>query len=350
MSSSAEGRTAAVVGVAGTALLERERSLFRRAKPLGVILFARNCERPEQVAELVRACREAIGDPEAPVLVDQEGGRVVRLKPPHWQAHVALRRVGEIAGRNREGAAEAAWLHARLIAAELAPLGITVNCSPVLDLGLPGQTGAIGDRTFSNDPEIVAELGRATAEGYLAGGVLPVIKHLPGHGRATVDSHAALPCVEADRSILAETDWRPFQANADAPFGMTAHILFPALDGSACATQSPGIVDDVIRGEIGFEGALFSDDLSMQALGGSLGERAALARRAGCDLALHCNGDFEEMQAVLDAAGPLEGQSLARVERALARREMPAPFDAEAGRERLDRLLGSRGGTSEAVA
>jgi len=274
---------------------------------------------------------------------------VARLKPPHWPALPALRRIGEFAERDPDSAKEAAWLHARLIAADLEPLGITVNCSPVLDLGLAGQTEAIGDRAFSDDPEIVAALGHATIEGYLAGGVLPVIKHLPGHGRASADSHLSLPCVEAERPALAEADWLPFRANAEAPLGMTAHILFPELDPSACATQSAAVIQDVIRGEIGFDGALLSDDLSMEALGGSLGERAAIARRAGCDLALHCNGVFDEMTAVLDAAGPLDGEALIRVERALARRRAPEPFDVALGRRRLLDLLATVERPSQAL-
>ncbi|MGI9504792.1 MAG: glycoside hydrolase family 3 N-terminal domain-containing protein, partial [Geminicoccaceae bacterium] len=265
-----------------------------------------------------------------------------------WTERPALRRIGELAERDPEAAREAAWLHARLIAADLHTLGITVNCSPVLDLGLKGQTDAIGDRAFSDDPDIVAALGRATINGYLAGAVLPVIKHLPGHGRATVDSHADLPCVQAGRSDLANADWLPFKANAGAPAGMTAHILFPDLDPSACATQSARIIREIIRSEIGFDGLLLSDDLSMDALGGSLGERAALASQAGCDLALHCNGDLSEMTAVLDAAGPLRGDAQSRLNEALARRpQKPEAFDQAAGSDRLAQLLGQTGAARE---
>jgi beta-N-acetylhexosaminidase len=331
--------SAAVVGVAGTELTPEENDLFAWKRPAGFILFARNCKSPDQVARLVRDLRGCVDDPGVPILIDQEGGRVARLKPPHWQALPPLRRIGELAIRDMSLAIEAAWLHARLIAADLEPLGITINCSPVLDLGVRGQTEAIGDRTFSDDPGVVAELGRATIAGYLDGSVLPVIKHLPGHGRATVDSHADLPHVEADQKTLALADWLPFRLNADAPLGMTAHILFSALDKSCCATQSTVIIDEVIRGEIGFNGALFSDDLSMEALGGSLGERAGRAIEAGCDLALHCNGVMAEMTDVLQAAGPLQGASLARFEHALSARRPPQPFDVEAGRQKLDSLL-----------
>lgn len=333
------GQRAAVVGLAGSGLTDEERALFRENPPAGFILFGRNCRDPEQVRRLVRELRATIGEPEAPVLIDQEGGRVARLQPPHWPKRPPLRRIGELAERDSEAAREAAWLHARLTAADLQPLGITVNCSPVLDLGLEGQTDAIGDRAFSGDPDVVALLGRATVEGHLAGGVLPVIKHLPGHGRATVDSHAGLPCVEAGLTELDEADWRPFKANADAPIGMTAHILFRTLDASACATQSARIIREIIRGEIGFSGLLLSDDLSMEALGGSLGQRAAAARAAGCDLALHCNGRLDEMAAVLDASGPLEGEGLARFERALSARRQPEPFDAARAEQQLQSLL-----------
>ncbi|MEM8950354.1 MAG: beta-N-acetylhexosaminidase [Pseudomonadota bacterium] len=341
--------TAAVVGLAGTALSAKERELFEERQPLGFILFARNCESPAQLSALIEDLLSTVAPRQAPILIDQEGGRVRRLKPPHWREMPPLRHIGELAAQDLEAAIEAAWLHARLIAAELEPLGITINCSPVLDLGLPEQTHAIGYRAFSSDPGNVAKLGKATIEGYLSGGFLPVIKNLPGHGRATVDSHKDLPCVQADRSLLAAADWLPFKDNADAPLGMTAHILFPELDPTACATQSKTIIDEVIRGEIGFKGALFSDDLSMEALGGTLGERAARARKAGCDLALHCNGDFDEMQAVLAASGLLEGPSRSRVEHALAERWAPEPFDMAYGEARLRSLLDGREPLSRAI-
>ncbi|MEM9441767.1 MAG: beta-N-acetylhexosaminidase [Pseudomonadota bacterium] len=330
---------AAIVGISGTTLTPEEIELYASKRPSGFILFARNCESPDQVASLVRSLRLAVNDAHVPILIDQEGGRVTRLKPPYWQMLPPLRRIGECAKHAPELAKEAAWLHARLVASDLEPLGITINCSPVLDLGLKGQTEAIGDRAFSEDPSIVGELGQAMIEGFLDGGVIPVIKHLPGHGRATVDSHAHLPRVSAHRDILAAADWQPFRQNAEAPLGMTAHILFPALDLACCATQSSTIINDIIRGEIGFSGALLSDDLSMEALGGSLGERARRAIEAGCDLALHCNGAMAEMTAVLTASGPLEGGSLKRFNQALSMKRPPEPFDARAGRERLISLL-----------
>ena len=346
--STAEGppSSAAIVGVAGPSLTEDETALFQRERPKGFILFARNCETPDQVRALIQALRLAVEDPKAPILIDQEGGRVTRLKPPAWLPLCALRQIGKLGEDDLAKAKEAAWLHARLIAADLEPLGFTVNCAPVLDLGFPEQTEAIGDRAFSDDPALVAALGQAMIEGYLEGGILPVIKHMPGHGRALVDSHLALPKVEACLDELKRTDWLPFCICAGAPFGMTAHILFETLDGTVAATQSRKIITEVIRGEIGFEGALLSDDLSMEALGGSLGARAAKALEAGCDLALHCNGNFPEMSQVLSAAGPLEGEPLARVDQALSGRSDPLPFDARLGRERLDELLGDQANTA----
>jgi beta-N-acetylhexosaminidase len=342
--SAAEGGPvrAAIVGLAGERLLPAERSLFRRLPPAGFILFRRNCGAPEQLLALVAELRGASPLPDPPILIDQEGGRVARMRPPHWPARCAAGRVGALAAASDaagEPALEAAWLHARLIAADLAPLGITVNCAPVLDLAMPEQTRALGDRTYCARPEAVGALGRAAIEGYLAGGILPVVKHLPGHGRATVDSHLELPRVEAGAEVLAAADWLPFIACNDAPFGMTAHILYAGLDPERPATQSARVIDHVIRDRIGFNGALLSDDLSMEALGGGLGDRAALARAAGCDLALHCNGDLAEMTAVLEAAGPLEGIAAARLEAALARRTAARPFDAQAGERRLAALL-----------
>jgi beta-N-acetylhexosaminidase len=283
--------TAAIVGVAGCALGEDERRLIQGANPWGFILFARNCATPAQVRSLVDDLRAAVGRPDAPVLIDQEGGRVTRLCPPHWPARPPARRLGLLAERDRQAGMEAAWLHARLIAADLAPLGINVVCAPVLDLALPGRTRAIGDRALAADPQLVALLGQAMIDGFLEGGVLPVIKHLPGHGRARRDSHLGLPTVTAGVERMARADWVPFRACRAAPFAMTAHVFYPALDAGCPATMSPSIIETVIRGAIGFAGALLSDDLSMGALSGSLGARSAAARAAGCDLALHCKGE-----------------------------------------------------------
>jgi len=339
-----------VVAPAGATLGDAERALFARCKPLGFILFARNCTAPEQVRALIADLRATIGRDDAPVLIDQEGGRVMRLRPPHWPDRVPARAIGSLAEREPAAGREAAWLQGRLIAADLASLGITVDCAPVLDLGLESTTPAIGDRAFAADPDPVGELGAAMIAGLEAGGVLPVIKHLPGHGRAGVDSHVALPVVRDEPELLAGSDWRPFVRCANAAFAMTAHVLYPALDPDQPATHSARIVEDVIRGRIGFAGALLSDDLSMGALGGGLRERAAKARAAGCDLALHCTGDLAEMAAVLDAAGPLDGAGAARVARALARRRAPEPFDRAAGEARLEALLERRAVTAGPLA
>jgi beta-N-acetylhexosaminidase len=347
VSSSAADRQAApraaIVGVAAQSLSPAETELFRRARPAGFILFRRNCADPEQVQRLIGELRALPGCARAPVLIDQEGGRVARLCPPVWPGRCALRTIGELAAAEPDLGCRAAWLHARLIASDLAPLGIDVVCAPVLDLGLAGQTDAIGDRAFGSDPMLVGRLGAAAIEGFMDGGVLPVIKHLPGHGRAAVDSHLKLPVVDADRTTLRSSDWRPFMDNRAAPFAMTAHIVYPALDGTAPATQSRRIIADVIRGEIGFAGALLSDDLSMEALSGALGERAAAARGAGCDIALHCNGRLDEAAAVLEAAGRLEGAAAARVEGALAARRRALPFDPDDGARALEALLSVAG-------
>jgi beta-N-acetylhexosaminidase len=333
--------TAAIVGVAGCALDEDERRLIQRGNPWGFILFARNCASPAQVRSLVDDMRAAVGRPDAPVLIDQEGGRVARLCPPHWPARPPPRRLGLLAERDPQAGIEAAWLHARLIAADLTPLGINVVCAPVLDLALPGRTRAIGDRALAADPQLVAVLGQAMIEGFLEGGVLPVTKHLPGHGRARRDSHLCLPTVAAKVEKMAGADWIPFRACRTAPFAMTAHVLYPALDPACPATMSPSIIETVIRGAIGFAGALLSDDLSMRALSGSLWARSAAARAAGCDIALHCNGDLSEMSEVLDAAGPLEGASARRAQDALAWLRAPAAFDGAAGAARFAVLLAS---------
>jgi beta-N-acetylhexosaminidase len=339
----ASGRSAraAIVGVAGLVLGEDERAVLRQHAPWGFILFARNCANPDQVRTLVDDLRATVGRPDAPVLIDQEGGRVARLCPPHWPARLPARRIGQLAECDRDAGVEAAQLHARLIARDLLPLGINVVCAPVLDLALPGQTRAIGDRALAADPELVALLGQALIEGFLAGGVLPVIKHLPGHGRAREDSHLGLPIVEAAAEQMAGADWLPFRACRAAPFAMTAHVLYPALDAARPATLSSTIIETVIRDAIGFEGALLSDDLSMGALSGSLRERAAAARAAGCDIALHCNGKLGEMSEVLEAAGFLEGASAARVAAALAGAHAPQGFDGPGGEVRLAGLLGA---------
>jgi beta-N-acetylhexosaminidase len=313
-----------------------ERVFFRDADPLGFILFQRNCVEPGQVHSLVGTLRETVGRSDAPVLIDQEGGRVARLKPPHWPAYPAPAAIAALGGA---AAREAAWAGARLIADDLARLGITVDCVPVLDLPVAGADPVIGDRAWGRAPDGVAVLGRAVCEGMLAGGILPVIKHMPGHGRATVDSHHALPAVDAERATLETSDFAPFRALADMPWAMTAHIVYAALDGEQPATLSPRVIDEVIRRDIGFAGVLISDDLSMQALGGSLGERCAAALAAGCDLALHCNGNMDEMVAVANACRPLTAATRRRLDRAEAMRRIPAPLDRAALETRFRALM-----------
>lgn len=330
---------AAVLGCAGPALTEAERRLFAAADPLGFILFARNCESPAQLSPLVAALRDAVGRADAPVLIDQEGGRVARLGPPHWRKPPAAAGFGALAARGLGPARRAVWLNARLIAAELFPLGITVDCAPVLDLALPETHAVIGDRAFGSDPALVAALGRAFGEGLLAGGVLPVIKHIPGHGRARADSHLELPEVSAPRATLRATDWRPFEALADQPWAMTAHLRYSAIDARAPATTSAKLIAEVIRGEIGFDGVLVSDDLGMQALAGDLADRAEAALAAGCDLVLHCSGVLAEMETLMAAVPPLTDAAAARVEHGEVRRGQPEPFDGDEAMAELDALL-----------
>jgi beta-N-acetylhexosaminidase len=333
---------AVVFGCSGLRLTGAERRFFARTDPLGLIIFARNVEAPAQLRALTAEFRESVGRADAPVLVDQEGGRVQRLGPPCWRAAPAAARFGELASRNQAEAAEAARLNAGLLARELAAVGIDTVCAPVLDLRFPGAHDVIGDRAFAGDPAIVAALGRAAVEGFLAGGVTPIMKHIPGHGRSLVDSHMSLPVVEASRAELEASDFRPFKALADVPWAMTAHLLYRAIDGERPATMSAQVVREVIRGYIGFEGVLIGDDLSMQALSGSIADRAAATLAAGCDLALHCNGKMEEMEAVAEAARSIGEATARRLERAralAAAARRPSEEDAGAMATRLEALL-----------
>jgi len=330
---------AVIFGCAGAALGKAEARFFRETNPLGFILFTRNCKEPAQVRALVGGLRASVGRADAPVLIDQEGGRVTRLLPPHWRKAPSARSIGELAERSLEGAHRAAWLNARLIAAELLELGVTVDCAPVLDLALPETHDVIGDRAYGADPERVAILGRSVSEGLSAGGIAPVIKHIPGHGRARADSHLELPEVAAPWQLMRASDFVPFKALADQPWAMTAHVRFSAIDPVHAATVSRRVIAEVVRGELGFEGALLSDDLGMRALAGSFGERAAAALEAGCDVVLHCSGVAEEMAAVAAAAAPLSGLAAERVSRALARRREAEPLDAASAMAELDALL-----------
>ena len=326
---------AVILGCAGTTLSRDEIAFFRDSNPFGFILFQRNCGTPDQVRALVAEMRASVGRDSAPVLIDQEGGRVARLKPPHWRHPPAA----EVFSRLSEHGAEAAKLNAQMIAFELLALGINVNCAPVLDLPQTDADPIIGDRISGETPEKAATLGRAACEGYLAGGVVPVIKHIPGHGRATVDSHKALPIVAASHEDLSAFDFKPFKALADMPWAMTAHVVYQALDAHNPATSSAKVISDVIRGEIGFEGVLLSDDLSMQALRGSFTDRAETALKAGCDVVLHCNGVMDEMQAVVAGCAALNATALERIERAAKLTDTPKDFDFEGAQQRLDRLL-----------
>lgn len=330
---------AVIFGCAGPRLSDQESAFFRDTDPLGFILFQRNCESKDQLSALVDALRQTVGRADAPVLIDQEGGRVARMKPPEWPESPAAAQFGALSRIDPESGHDAAWLNGRLLADMVGRHGINVDCVPVLDLPQPGASQAIGDRAFDDDPRRAAELGRATCDGLLAGGVLPVIKHVPGHGRATVDSHDGLPEVDADFDTLARHDFVPFRALNDMPLAMTAHIRFTAIDPAHPATLSPRVINDVIRGEIGIDGLLMTDDLGMNALSGTLGERAAAAIDAGCDVVLHCNGDGAEMADVAAATGPMTDAAAVRWDRARDMLTPPEPFDPVAGRDRLRDLL-----------
>lgn len=317
-----------IAGCSGPRLTPAERRFFARSQPWGFILFARNVETPAQLSALTADLRSAVGR-EAPVLVDQEGGRVARLGPPHWRAWPpALDHARALGPRH---AARGLGLRALLIAAEIRACGIDVNCVPVADIAFARTHPVLRNRCYASEAETVARLARAVAEGTLAGGALPVLKHIPGHGRAETDSHLDLPVVRAPLRRLRRSDFVPFARLGDLPLGMTAHIVYTALDAARPATVSPEVVA-VIREELGFRGVLMTDDISMQALSGRLAERCGAARAAGCDLVLHCNGDLAEMAEVAEASGPLEGPGAERAAAALALRPepLPAPAVAEA--------------------
>ena len=332
-------RSRAIYGCSGTVLSEQERDFFRQTRPWGFILFARNISEPTQVKALIEQLRDTVGDGQAPVLIDQEGGRVARLKPPHWRARPPAARFGVLHAENPEAAREATYLNARLIAHDLAVLGINVDCLPVLDVPVPGAHDIIGDRAFATDPATIIALGRAQIEGLIDGSLLPVMKHIPGHGRAESDSHLALPRVSAEMEQLSASDFVTFRSLDQCPIAMTAHVVYESIDPQRPATTSPKVIRDVIRGEIGFDGLLMSDDLSMKALDGPLSVRARQAQFAGCDLVLHCNGDMEEMRNVAAEVKILEGQALKRSQHALGQLSAPSPFDPEAAEARLAALL-----------
>jgi len=316
-----------ISGCAGTELTEAEHDLFAAEQPCGLILFARNVDNRTQLRALVDDFKDAVGSDEVLILIDQEGGRVQRLRPPHWRAMPPQRCYGDLYATDPEGAKRAAFAGARLMAAELHELGINVNCTPCIDVPQQGAHDIIGDRGFSTDPDVVIALGRAVMNGTLAGGVLPVIKHVPGHGRALADSHKSLPRIDASIEELERVDFRPFEALHDAPLAMTAHVLLPVFDERRPATLSPAIMGKVIRDQMGLTGLIMSDDIGMKALEGSFAARTRGVMGGGCDVVLHCSGNLTEMTEVAGATPVLEGMSAERFAQARACLHEPEPFD-----------------------
>lgn len=330
---------AVIFGCAGDELTAAEEAFFRAAKPWGFILFARNCASPDQLRRLTNALRSCVGRFDAPILVDQEGGRVQRLRGQYWRPRPAAAAFGAVSRRDAQTARALVYDNARVMAAELHDLGINVDCVPCVDVPIEGAHDVIGDRAFGRDPWVVAALGQSVIDGMLDGGVLPVIKHMPGHGRARSDSHMELPVVDASLEELERTDFVPFRALAKAPLGMTAHVVYTAIDPSAPATTSKTVIDHIVRGSIGFDGALMTDDISMRALKAPFGERVRAATAAGCDLVLHCNGKMDEMREVVEATPLLSGKALERSEAALGALNRPKPFMAAEAQARLDAAL-----------
>jgi beta-N-acetylhexosaminidase len=334
---------AVILGCAGKALSADELAFYRGERPWGFILFARNIGEPAEIADLVASLRDSVGRPDAPVFIDQEGGRVQRIKPPIVPNYPSGAAIGTIYRGDREAGLRTAWLAGRLHAFDLTRFGINVDCLPVLDVPIEGASDVIGSRAYGKDPDAVAALGRAAAEGLMAGAVLPVMKHMPGHGRAFSDSHHELPRVDASLEELRRHDFAPFKSLANLPMAMTAHVVYTAIDPTAPATTSPIVVSEIVRGEIGFDGLLISDDTSMKALSGDFPDKAAAILAAGVDIVLHCNGVMAEMRGIVSRTLPLAGKSLQRAERALGllggidavvesemRREFATYFDAVA--------------------
>jgi len=335
--------SAAILGCAGTTLTAEEVAFFRDVKPWGFILFKRNIADPEQVGALTAALRNTVGRDDAPILIDQEGGRVARLQPPYWRAYPPGRAYGELVANDPLTAREITRLGSRLIAHDLRSIGINVDCVPVLDVPDPKGHEIIGDRAYGDTPEQVATLGRAAAEGLLAGGVLPIIKHIPGHGRALSDSHLELPVVKAKLLELEIRDFAPFRVLSDMPMAMTAHVVYTAIDRSRPATTSKKVIRKIIRDAIGFDGLLMSDDLSMKALSGDFKQRAKDSLSAGCDVVLHCNGDMAEMKAVMSGVGRLGKEARRRAQAVMGRLvKVPEPFDAAEARARFDAAFGGK--------
>jgi beta-N-acetylhexosaminidase len=334
-----------ITGLSGQTVTSQERAFLRAAQPWGLILFKRNVSSPEQISALVDDFRGVVGRTDAPVLIDQEGGRVQRLGPPVWPAYPPGAAYGRLYDRDQRLGLAAAELGARLMAADLAALGVTVDCLPLGDVPAQGADPVIGDRAYGQTPAKVAAIAGAIAQGLKKGGVLPVLKHLPGHGRATADSHLKLPVVNTDRVTLETTDFAAFRPLNRLPMGMTAHVVFTAIDPDLPVTTSPTMIGQVIRGFIGFDGLLMSDDISMGALSGTIAERTRAALAAGCDVALHCNGVLAEMEDVADAAPPLSGEAARRADAALAARKAAAPIDLRAARTDFARMMDGAAGT-----
>ena len=330
-----------ISGLSGLTLTADERAFLREARPWGLILFKRNIQDKIQVVDLLDEALHELGG-EAPVLVDQEGGRVQRLGPPHWAAYPPGAAYGRIYDRDPDAGLAAARLGARLIAADLIELGINVDCLPLADVPVAGADRVIGDRAYGETPAKVAAIAGAVAEGLAEGGVLPVLKHIPGHGRANADSHLKLPVVHADRATLEATDFAAFRPLKRLPLAMTAHVVFTAIDPVRPATTSATMIGEVIRGFIGFDGLLMGDDISMGALSGSIAERARASLAAGCDLVLHCNGKMDEMRAVAAEAPELAGDGKRRAEAALAVRKSPSGIDLAAARREFAAMMTER--------
>lgn len=329
-----------ILGLKGDTLLEEEKRFFSSVNPLGFILFARNCVTPDQVRDLTHSFRALLGRSDVLILIDQEGGRVARLKPPHWRKAPAAKLFSDYAiSGSLENSEREVYANARLIARDLYDLGINVNCAPTADIPVEGAHDIIGDRAFGYSPEQVSRLAGAQANGLLDGGVLPVLKHIPGHGRARADSHEELPTVHEPLTLLQQTDFVPFTKLNQLPLGMTAHILYTAIDEQLPATLSSKVIG-LIRNQIGFDGLLMSDDLSMKALGGSFEERTRLSLLAGCDVVLHCNGDMGEMQAISSALPELTVDALRRLASAQAKLHKPTSFDYAAAEQRIAALEG----------
>ena len=330
---------AAIYGIEGFVLTDEERSFFAKAEPAGFILFRRNCDNQDQLLRLTDSLRALAGRDDLPILIDQEGGRVARMRPPVWPAFPPAEKFANLYRLAPSSAIEAVRSNARALGLMLQSCGVNVNALPLLDVRQEGASDIIGDRSLGSEPMQVAALGRAVLDGMASAGVVGIIKHIPGHGRALVDSHKELPVVTASAEEL-ETDLEPFERLASAPMGMTAHVVYEAWDPERPATLSPIVIHDIIRERIGFDGWLMSDDLGMEALQGDFGSRAAGVVAAGCDVALHCSGKMEEMVAVASAVPPMSTEGHERLSRAMAltRNELE-PLDFAQEISRRDQLL-----------